>query len=368
MIVALLILAALLAYANGSNDNCKGVATLVGFGAATPNQALIYAAFSTAIGSGVAFWYSSGILKNFSTGLFAVGTPLSHSFFAAVLIGAFLWVIFATLTGLPVSTTHAILGSLIGAGLVAFGRSAVQWHTLGKTFLMPLAAGPVLSLLLVYTLAWPVVWLVRRYANRCVCVIEAVGAGSVAPTSLAVASTATLSAFPTLMTGTETECAAQPSFASVSTSSAANTVHWFSGGMVGFARGWNDAPKIAALCLIALPKNTGAAFAIVAIAMAIGGLVSGRRVLETLAKKLTPMPLPESLTASLTTACLVSLASWKGLPVSTTHVSTGAIIGAGLKNNPAGVKWKKVGEIALSWVVTLPAAALLAGLAKWLLH
>ena len=71
MIVALLILAALLAYANGSNDNCKGVATLVGFGAATPTQALIYATFTTAVGSGVSFWYSSGMLKNFSTGLFA---------------------------------------------------------------------------------------------------------------------------------------------------------------------------------------------------------------------------------------------------------------------------------------------------------
>jgi len=66
----------------------------------------------------------------------------------------------------------------------------------------------------------------------------------------------------------------------------------------------------------------------------------------------------------MTTAGLVCLASWKGLPVSTTHVSTGAIIGAGLKNNPAGVKWKKVGEIALSWIITLPAAGLLAAAAK----
>src|SRR5207245_710121 len=101
----------------------------------------------------------------------------------------------------------------------------------------------------------------------------------------------------------------------------ANAVHWVSGGMVGFARGWNDTPKIAALCLVALPNRTGMAFVIVAVAMAAGGLISGRKVLETLAKKLTPLPLPESLTASLTTATLVGLASWNGLPVSTTHVS-----------------------------------------------
>src|SRR5205814_8867013 len=130
-----LILAALLAYANGSNDNSKGVATLVGFGAATARQALIYAALSTAIGASVGFWYSSGMLKSFSTGLFASGAPLSHSFFVAVLIGAFAWVIFATFTGLPVSTTHAIMGALIGAGLVGLGGSSVQWPTLAKSFL-----------------------------------------------------------------------------------------------------------------------------------------------------------------------------------------------------------------------------------------
>jgi PiT family inorganic phosphate transporter len=98
--------------------------------------------------------------------------------------------------------------------------------------------------------------------------------------------------------------------------------------------------------------------------MAAGGLIAGRRVLETLAKKLTPLPLAESLTASLTTAALVMAASRFALPVSTTHVSTGAIIGAGLKNDPAKVKWTKVGEVVLSWVVTLPAAALIAAGAK----
>jgi len=100
----------------------------------------------------------------------------------------------------------------------------------------------------------------------------------------------------------------------------------------------------------------------------IGGLISARKVLETLARKLTPLPLPESLTASLTTATLVCLASWKGLPVSTTHVSTGAIIGAGLKNNPKDVRWKKVTEILLSWIITLPAAAFLAAAAKLLIN
>lgn len=363
MVIALLVLAALLAYANGSNDNGKGVATLVGFGAAEPRPALIYATATTAVGASLSFWYSGGLLKSFSTALFATGTPLTHSFFIAVLIGAFAWVIFATFTGLPISTTHAIMGSLIGAGLVAFGRSTVQWHPLFRSFLLPLSISPLLSLLAVYCLARPVVGLVKRYQMRCICLTTTLEAAAT-PLSPAVMTAVTR---PTIVGGTEAECALQHPAVTVSTGSAANAIHWFSAGMIGFARGWNDAPKIAALCVIALPRNMGVAFAIVATTMALGGLVSGGRVLETLAKKLTPLPLPESLTASLTTACLVGLASWKGLPVSTTHVSTGAIIGAGLTNNPAGVKWKKVGEIGLSWIVTLPAAGLVAAAAKWLL-
>src|SRR5258705_8793225 len=87
---------------------------------------------------------------------------------------------------------------------------------------------------------------------------------------------------PAIVVGTEAGCAAAQPSVVVSTSSAANAIHWFSSGMIGFARGWNDAPKIAALCLLALPSDMGIAFAIVAAAMGIGGLVSGRRVLQTM--------------------------------------------------------------------------------------
>ena len=361
MLIALLVLAALLAYANGSNDNGKGVATLVGYGAATPRQALVYAAITTAVGAVVSFWFSLGLLKSFSTGLFAAGTPLTATFFIAVLVGAFAWVILATVTGLPVSTTHAIMGSLVGAALVAFGRSTIQWHALGRGFLLPLAISPFFSLLLVYAAAWPVKWAISRYGAVCVCVTETVEMTVTASESL------TIKAARRVVTGNDAECSAQTGVNVLSSSKVANALHWFSGGMIGFARGWNDAPKIAALCLIAIPKHMGIAFSLVAASMAVGGCVSGRRVLETLAKKLTPLPRPESLTASLTTAGLVCFASWKGLPVSTTHVSTGAIIGAGLKNNPAGVKWNKVIEIAVSWVITLPAAGLIAAATKWVL-
>src|SRR5690348_8153726 len=115
-LVLVLFLVAALAFANGANDNGKGVATLVGFGASKPKEALIWAAVTTAAGAAFSFWFAGGMLKSFSTGLFAEGTTLNSPFLIAVLAGACGWVLIATFTGLPVSTTHAIIGALTGAG------------------------------------------------------------------------------------------------------------------------------------------------------------------------------------------------------------------------------------------------------------
>lgn len=344
MTVGLLLLVAFLAYANGSNDNSKGIATLVGYGAASERVALIYATLATLVGAMVSFYFSHGLLKKFSTGLFTDGTLLEPRFFVAVLIGSIAWVAFATHTGLPVSTTHAILGSLLGAGLVTFSHDKILWAKLESGFLLPLILSPLLAMAIVYLLAWPIAAAVRKPRIETEALVEVVQRS----TSVAV------------MAAEQTRAI---------TSRSTNTVHWFSAGLISFARGWNDTPKIAALSLLALPPGrTRIVFLIVAIATAAGAIISGRKVLNTLSKKLTPLPLLESLTASLSTAVLVCLASWQGLPVSTTHVSTGAIIGGGLKNAPDAVQWKKVIEIVLSWIITLPAAALIAALAKWLLH
>jgi inorganic phosphate transporter, PiT family len=356
MDLLVLLLVALLAFANGANDSGKGVATLVGLGAARPRTALLWATGTTAAGAGASLWLAGGLVKSFSTGLFAAGTALDAPFYAAVLAGACGWVLLATVTGMPVSTTHAITGALTGAGLVAFGARPFEWGFLGAKLALPLAVSPLLSTALVYLLAWPVLWLVSRAAGRCACireqsrVVPGMGAAAIAAASVEV------------LVDEEARCEVAGARAVLSGSRAAEALHWLSSGMVGFARGWNDAPKIGALGMLVLAGRGGAAtaFAVVTVAMAAGGLLAGGRVLETLARKLTVLPLPESLTASMTTAALVGLASWNGLPVSTTHVATGAIIGAGLKHDPGGVRWGKVREIreiVLSWGVTLPVAA-----------
>jgi PiT family inorganic phosphate transporter len=349
-------LVALLAFANGSNDNSKSVATLVGFGAARPMPALVYATLATALGGLISFHLASGMLKGFSGGfLFTQGIVLDQRFYISVLIGACGWVFLATRTGMPVSTTHAIVGALTGSGLVAYGNGKFQWGTLGQKFAIPLVVSPVLSLVIVYVIAWPVIALVSILATkRVVLREEKFEATSVLRESSQVQYME--------IESRETITPASP---------VANGIHWISCGLISFARGWNDTPKIAALSMLALSSikhDTVIGFSIVAISMAAGGLIMGRRVLETLSRKLTPLPLAESLTASLVTAALVGFASKIALPVSTTHVATGSIIGAGLKSDPAVVKWGKVGEVVLSWIITLPVAAAIAAIAKLVLR
>ncbi len=150
-----------------------------------------------------------------------------------------------------------------------------------------------------------------------------------------------------------------------------NTLHWLSSGLVSFARGLNDAPKIVAPAATALlmagdqPSAAQALFPLVALAMGLGSFWGGRRVTKSLAEKVTEMDSVGGLAANLTTAFLVTIAATMGLPVSTTHVSSGAIIGVGLTTNKKQVQWRTLKNFRLAWVVTLPAAGVLATLGLW---
>jgi inorganic phosphate transporter, PiT family len=143
-----------------------------------------------------------------------------------------------------------------------------------------------------------------------------------------------------------------------------DTMHYLSAGAVGFARGLNDTPKIVALLIAAqtVAPNTG--LALVAIVMAVGGILNAHRVAETLSRKITRMNPGQGFTANLVTSLLVTTASRFGLPVSTTHVSVGALFGIGLVNGTANRK--TIVAILLAWITTLPLAGLLGAVSYWL--
>jgi len=138
-----------------------------------------------------------------------------------------------------------------------------------------------------------------------------------------------------------------------------DSLHFMSAGAVSFARGLNDTPKIVALAVTAGALGLKLNISLVAVVMALGGILSAKKVAETMSHRITGMNHGQGFTANLITAILVIFASKMGVPVSTTHVSCGSLFGIGLVNGKA--HWKVIGGIVSAWVLTLPIAALLSG-------
>ena len=268
---------------------------------------------TTFLGSLAALFLAQGMLKKFSgRGIVPDALVESPEFVSAVGMGAALTSFLATRLGFPVSTTHALVGALLGAGLAGSG-SNVQFAALGKTFVYPLFFSPAIAIVL--GIGFYVILRSLRLApdNR----------------------TLTL-----------------------------DRMHYLSTGAASFARGLNDTPKIAALLLVAPGIDIRLGILSVAIVIATGGLFDAENVAETLGKKVTDMNPGQGFAASLVTAVLVSTASFHSMPVSTTHVSVGSLLGIGIVTKHA--KWRKVGEILLAWIITVPCGAIAGAVAYWI--
>ena len=353
MTIALFITVLLLAASNGANDNFKGVATLYGSRTASYWTSLGWASITTLAGSLCSVFLARTLLKAFTgAGLVPPDIAAQTGFALAVAGGAGLTVAVAAWRGLPVSTTHALVGAMSGAGLVAVGMG-VHFASLGKTFLLPLLASPVIAIIPAFFIAPLLRRLVARAQHKridCLCVEQ----GAIAtPAGVLMRATATL------RVGSVAECAdtGARTLLRFDARGVVDALLFLSGGAVSFARGLNDTPKLAALLLpIAMLDGREAVLA-VGVAMLVGGLLGARRVARTMSDKITNLDLGAALAASLTTSLLVSTASINGHPVSTTHVSVGALVGAGLTGQ-RGVNRKVINGIVLSWVATLPIGAL----------
>lgn len=316
MIEALLLLSAgFVAFTNGANANCKGVASLYGTGTTSLRTALWWGTATTFFGSVCAVFLSSGMLKAFS-GQGIVDNELLKTphFLTAVAAGAALTSFLGTRFGFPVSTTHALVGALVGAGY-AGSSAGVHLGALREKFLFPLLFSPAVS----FFLGAIVYWILRRIR--------------LAPDHR----TRSLDA-----------------------------LHFLSTGAASFARGLNDTPKMAALLSLLPSLDSKWAIFGVALMIAVGGLLDSRNVAETLARKVTGMNPGQGFASSLVTAILVSTASLHSWPASTTHVSVGSLIGMGASTHQA--KWRKIVEIMMAWFSTVPCGAILAAVFYWLLR
>ncbi len=298
------------AYTNGANANFKGVASLYGSGTTSFRTAVNWAAVATAAGCVLAMLTTSSMLKAFSgKGLVAEALTTQPMFLLAVAVGAGLTGLFATTFGFPASTTHMLTGGLLGAGWMA-DAGGVHLEKLWDSFVRPLLFSPVIAVVV-----GAVIYLFLK----------------------------TLRLAPDHRTRT------------------LDALHFLSAGAVCFARGMNDTPKMTALLLGVGGLSGLPGSMLIAVAMAAGGLISARRVAETLAHKITDMNPGQGFAANLATALLTTTASYHGLPVSTTHVSVGALLGIGITTRQA--KWRTVIPVLAAWVITLPCAAVLSAIA-----
>lgn len=368
MMILLFLVACFLAFCNGANDNFKGVATLFGSGTTNYKSAIWWATLTTFLGSIAAIFLAGVLVKNFSgKGLVPDEFLQGPEFAISVALGTAITVFIATRVGMPVSTTHSLVGALFGSGVVAIG-SSFNFMKLGSTFLIPLLVSPLMASflsLLVYFFFNRFRMSLGLSKATCVCIGKEIVPVSLVQNSSIMATTATASS--TVRIAREEKCQEvyQGSFLGFNLQRFLDTAHFLSAGVVSFARGLNDTPKIAGLLLVMNAYDIKWGISAIAVAIAVGGLLNARKVGITMSKKITAMNHGQGFTANLVTGLLVTTASIHGLPVSTTHVSVGSIFGIGTVTRK--INFQVVTNILLSWLLTLPVAAVCAGLVYWFL-
>ncbi|MCI0400392.1 MAG: inorganic phosphate transporter [Gammaproteobacteria bacterium] len=329
------ILVALLAWANGANDVAKGVATLVGGRLASARLAVLWGTVWTAGGGIAAILWGSKLVSAFSHGYLAPDFDVDLVFVAGSLVGAASWVLLASRLALPVSTTHALLGGLVGAALSTGGWQTLHLAAVTNRALVPLLISPLLAVML---------------------------CGLLAPTVRG--SVAVYTRYRSDRSPRDYQSLQESAWLWM-------VLHWFSGAVTSFARGLNDVPKIAAFLVLSLSITSASGAESVMIApsmtavtliMAAGGLWGGFRVLHVLAHRITSLDATGGFVANAATSALVLMASPLGLPVSTTHVSTGALLGVRLSGGGKPAVADALMNVLWGWLITLPFSAMVSAI------
>ena len=334
--------ALVLARVNGANDVSKGVATLIGSGLASARRAILWGTLWTVLGGLAALAWGSALIGTFANGFLTPQFQMSLGFSASAATGALAWLLFATLMGWPVSTTHALLGGIVGATLAVAGPEGLRMSVVTHKALLPLLLSPLLAIALCWLMLLGTRWVSRRIpAWQPGCCPQAQWRND--PFACAIDAHPTPPLKRKLLT----------------------ILHWVSGGATRFARGLNDVPKIAALLIIAVSAtlntdstNTAmAAIVAVTLIMGLGSVWGGMRVARVRAQRVTFMDTQRGLVANVGTSMLVLAASPSGLPVSTTHLSTGALMGIRWAERLTPQQGGALRPILFAWCITLPAAA-----------
>jgi PiT family inorganic phosphate transporter len=317
LIVVLVAVALIFDFLNGLHDAANSIATVVSTRVLSPNIAVIWAAFFNFIAF---LFFGLHVAQTIGTGLIAPEVVDWRVIFGA-LMGAITWNLITWWGAIPSSSSHALIGGLVGAGTAKAGISAVVWPGLVKTF-GAIVWSPLLGFALALLLTLAVAWLFVR----------------------------------------STPFAVDEKFRVLQLGSAA---------IYSIGHGANDAQKTMGIIagLLYAEGMLGSEFYVpfwvvlsCQSAMALGTLIGGWRIVRTMGSRITRLKPVQGFCAETAGAATLYLATSLGIPVSTTHTITGAIIGVGAARRVSAVRWSIAGSIIVAWVVTLPAAALIGAL------
>jgi PiT family inorganic phosphate transporter len=305
-------------FTNGFHDTANAVATSVSTRALSPRVAVLIAAVMNFLGA----FSSTKVAKTVGGGLIntSPGFVTAHLLFAA-LAGAIVWNLITWRLGLPSSSTHALIGGLLGAALARGGQDPVDWSNLWHKTIVPGIASPFIGFLLAGFVMVLILWGFRR----------------VRPAPL---------------------------------NRGFRTLQIASGSFLAFAHGTNDAQKtmgVIALALYAAGHSSSPAdipdwvIASAAVSMALGTYIGGWRIMRTMGTRIFKLRPPQGFASQVTaSSVLYTVATKYGFPVSTTHVISGSVMGAGATTKVSAVRWGVAADIVGAWLLTIPAAAIVA--------
>jgi PiT family inorganic phosphate transporter len=320
LLAALIATALFFDFLNGLHDAANSIATIVSTRVLRPQYAVLWAAFFNFIAF---LFFGLHVAETLGTGIIDPTIVTPQVIFAA-LMGAIIWNIVTWVFGIPSSSSHALVGGLVGAGLAKAGLSSVVWNGLLKTagaIVLSPAIGFFLALLLVLIVSWMFVRQTPFAVDRTFRIMQFVSAS-----------------------------------------------------LYSLGHGGNDAQKTMGIIAILLYSQgyLGGQFYVplwvvlsCQAAMALGTLFGGWRIVHTMGSKITRLNPMQGFCAETGGALTLFGATWLGIPVSTTHTITGAIIGVGAARRVSAVRWGLASNIVIAWVVTLPAAAIISALFYW---
>jgi inorganic phosphate transporter, PiT family len=314
ILIALIAVALLFDFLNGLHDAANSIATVVSTRVLRPHYAVAWAAFFNFIAFLV---FGLHVAQTVGTGIVAAEVIDAAVIFGA-LMGAICWNLLTWWLGLPSSSSHALIGGLAGAGMMKAGTAAIVWSGLGITG-AAIVLSPLLGFCLALLLVLAVSWLFVR------------------STPLAVDNTF-------------------------------RVLQFVSASLYSLGHGGNDAQKTMGIIAVLLYSQgvLGSEFHVplwvilsCQAAMALGTLVGGWRIVRTLGSRITRLHPVQGFCAEAGGAATLFMATYFGVPVSTTHTITGAIVGVGAARKAAAVRWNVASNVVIAWILTMPAAALI---------